>query len=156
MLSTDERIKLALDEIAEGNGGILKPEDVVEAAKNQTSALHPFFTWSVEEAAHERWLDQARQLIRSVSYIRHQSKTSTPVVAYIRNPDLPRNEQGYISTLSLASDQERAREAIDQELLRIESLLLRARGIAVGVDQVNYLAERLQDFASQVLELPRQ
>lgn len=156
MLSTDEKIRLALDAVSEAHGGILRPEDVVDAARSPSSILHVSFTWDDQRAATERRLEQARQLIRGIRYVRHDSRTSTPVVAYVRNPDAPRQEQGYVETLSLANDQDRAREVIDQELVRIESLLLRARGLAIGVNQVEYLSSRLQEFASQVLELPRQ
>jgi len=38
---------------------------IVEEAKRETSPLHPFFTWNVEQAAQERWAEQARAIARS-------------------------------------------------------------------------------------------
>jgi len=57
--------------IAKRNGGILKAEDVVEAARPKSSPLHSRFNWNDSEAAHQFRLEQARKLIQvTVSYIK--------------------------------------------------------------------------------------
>jgi len=52
--------------IAAENGGMVKPEAVVEFAKTPTTALHSVFTWDDTLAAHAYRLQQARQILRVV------------------------------------------------------------------------------------------
>lgn len=61
-----ERIARELERIKEENGGSLKQEDVVEFARDPSTALHGRFTWDDTEAA-QRWrLYQAGQIIRLI------------------------------------------------------------------------------------------
>ncbi len=74
---TNELIVNELKRIAEDHGGIVKPEVVVEAARDTESPLHSQFEWDDSEAAHRYRLWQARALINSVEVItpnrqRHQ------------------------------------------------------------------------------------
>jgi hypothetical protein len=46
--------------------GVVQPDDVVEAAKEEISPLHRAFTWSDPEAASRFRLDQARDLMRGL------------------------------------------------------------------------------------------
>lgn len=62
-------VQNALIEIREAHGGDLTTEDVIEAARDDGSALHGEFTWDIQQAAYERWTDQARELIRSLRVI---------------------------------------------------------------------------------------
>ena len=55
-----------LKRIAAENGGLLKPETVVEEARPESSPLHNRFTWDNTKAAHEYRLWEARHLIRVV------------------------------------------------------------------------------------------
>lgn len=48
----------------EDRDGVLKPEAVVEFARNKKSALHTQFNWDNNDAAQKYRLWQARQLIR--------------------------------------------------------------------------------------------
>lgn len=63
-MSTSEPIVGELRAIAAGNGGVLRPIDVISAAKLKNSALHDVFEWNDNKAAHEYRLEQARLLIR--------------------------------------------------------------------------------------------
>ncbi len=47
--------------------GLLQPASIVEAAKSQDSPLHSYFQWDDTEAAKLWRLQQARQLIRSMT-----------------------------------------------------------------------------------------
>lgn len=77
---TEERLN-ELREIEKANNGILKPEDVVEKAKNPKSALHGAFTWDDSEAAKQYRLEQARRLIRvTVEYI---PSTKSEIRSYV-------------------------------------------------------------------------
>jgi len=52
-----------LSRISLANGGLLRPEDVVKAARVKTSPLHRHFEWNNTRAAAAHRLWQARQLI---------------------------------------------------------------------------------------------
>lgn len=58
-----------LERLRKAHGGILKPEEVVEAAKPRTSPLHRCFTWDDDAAAHQWRLEQARRLLRVFVHI---------------------------------------------------------------------------------------
>ena len=74
--------------------GLLRPADVVEAARDPESPLHSHFEWDDTEAA-EKWREeQARQLIRNV---RIEVGTSSPVLvrAFVSLPVDRQNGAGY-------------------------------------------------------------
>jgi hypothetical protein len=53
-----------LEKIRKRNLGLLRPEDVVQAAKPKSSPLHNRFDWDDGTAAHNWRLEQARHIIR--------------------------------------------------------------------------------------------
>lgn len=53
-----------LQRIQDENGGLLRPVDVVEAARPESSPLHGQFEWDDSEAGEQYRIWQARQLIR--------------------------------------------------------------------------------------------
>lgn len=55
-----------LNLLMEQNNGLLTAEAVIAQAENPGSALHTFFTWDDDEAAHKWRLVEARQLITSI------------------------------------------------------------------------------------------
>ena len=55
----------ALKAIAKRDGGLLRPQAVVDAARPEDSPLHGAFCWDDTEAARLYRLDQAQRLIRS-------------------------------------------------------------------------------------------
>lgn len=59
-----DRITQELRRIAQANGGILLPEQVVAAARPKASPLHSRFCWDDTKAAEQWRLWQARMLIR--------------------------------------------------------------------------------------------
>lgn len=62
-------IREELAKIAQTNGGVLRPQDVVAAAKGRKHPLHECFEWSDDKAAMEYRLWQARQLIRVTVHV---------------------------------------------------------------------------------------
>jgi hypothetical protein len=83
----------------EDNQGKLTPQQVIEAARNEKSALHQCFTWDDGEAA-ERWrMEEAREIIRSVRIeITIENKTVRSI-GYVRDPECKPNESGYVSLM---------------------------------------------------------
>ena len=65
MATADE--KLAAIQAIERDGRV-DPNVLIQHAKDPMHPCHGDFTWDVEAAARERWLDQARSLIRSFRF----------------------------------------------------------------------------------------
>lgn len=59
----------ALQKIYEKYGDGFKPNHLVEEAKKRSSPFYRHFTWDIKKAAEERWLDQARGIIRCIRRI---------------------------------------------------------------------------------------
>ncbi len=70
-----------LEKIRVKHGGILYPDEVVKAARKQSSPLHSCFTWNNDKAAGEYRLWQARELIQVHCTILEGS--DKPVRAYV-------------------------------------------------------------------------
>lgn len=98
--------------------GDLTPEIVVDEASDPGHELHGHFNWDDPSAAHERRLDQAEQLIRSVKVTRivdegTDRERSVRVRAYIAERDLLGKDSArgrYVPVERVAQD-ERLREA---------------------------------------------
>src|SRR5688572_23670971 len=110
--------------------GTITPEVVVEDAKNPDSPLHGLFDWNLETAAHKFWLDQARTLIKSVQVKITNETFTVKVPMFLRDPNQPSKEQGYVSVLTLQKNPAQARDTMRAEFARVESALERARSVA--------------------------
>jgi hypothetical protein len=75
-----------LERIREENGK-LTAEPIVEAARPESSPLHPAFNWDDESAAHQHRLWQARQLIRSIRVVHDEAEESEPVYIHVSRTD---------------------------------------------------------------------
>ena len=130
--------------------GVLTPDMVVEDAKRESSPLHSYFEWDNGKAAHAYRIEQARTLIRSVMVVVKTEKQSVSVVAYVRNPDQESGDQGYVSTLRLLNDKDRARDALVEEFSRASGVMRRARELAIAfsleadVDSITRKIERVK------------
>lgn len=132
-----EAIQAILAKLADENGGRLTPDAVVAHAQRKDSPLHELFEWDTKKAAHAWRLEQARELIRSVRVVITTERTTISTVAYIRDPDAAPGDQGYVETVRLAHDADRARAALVEEFGRAASALRRAREIAVAFEMEN-------------------
>jgi hypothetical protein len=148
-MTDEEKRRLAeaeLQAIAAANDGRLTAEMVVQAARDPSSPLHDFFTWDDAAAAAAHRIAQARALIRSVRVVFRTETVTVRAPYFIRDPDKPPNEQGYISLPQLRTDEDAARAAIVTEFARAAAALQRARSIAVALgleEEVTGLADRL-------------
>jgi hypothetical protein len=125
--------------------GRLTPDAVVEAAADPDSPLHCHFTWDDEEAAALYRVEQARMLIRSVRVDLKIGQAVVRTVAYVRDPQVDRAEQGYIAVDVLKQDQDLAREAVANEFIRAGAALRRAKLVAASLelpDDIDELAAR--------------
>lgn len=141
------QIRTRINEIAARNGGKIRPDDVVEDARDPDSPLHDRFEWDESKAAQAHWLNTARELIRAVRVSVTTDTTIVSSVAYVRDPSLGAEEQGYVSIASLRSDRELAREAIVYEFSRAAGALRRAKEVAAALNldkEVDTLITRVE------------
>lgn len=104
-----------LRRIYDENGGVLKPDAVVEAARPENSPLHSRFTWDDNEAANQYRLWQARQLIRvSVELIDIGHKEPVEVRAFVSlTPDREEEGGGYRRTVEVLSRAETRKQLLN-------------------------------------------
>ncbi len=154
-----EAVRQRLEALARANGGRLTPEHVVADARDKLSPLHVHFEWDTKKAAQLYWLEQARQLIRSVRVeVVTESKTVT-CVAFVRDPSAAGDQQGYVPISRLQTDKEFARTALVSEFSRVGDMLRRARELAAALDaqaDVDDLLERVTGLRRRFIELPVQ
>lgn len=152
-----EAVRVRLEQLAAANGGRLTPQAVVDDARSPFSVLHGFFTWDVEQAAHQYWLEQARTLITSVRIDMKTENTVVRSVAYVRDPSAEQSQQGYVSVAHLRTDKEMAREALVSEFSRVADMLRRARELAVVLDagqEVESLLTSVVGLRQRFMEQP--
>ena len=138
-----------LNRLAKEHGGNLTPEIVIAAAKDPDSALHEQFDWDDDSAAHKWRLHQARALIRGATLIVKTGETRTILPAFVRDPDKPHHEQGYISTVKVKSDEETVHAVLTEEFARAASIMARARKLAAYFG----MEEEVADVESQIHRL---
>lgn len=116
--------------------GRLTPSSVVDAARDPASPLHAQFEWD-DGVAAERYREiQARKLIGTFHLVVIEEHRIIEAVAYVRDPDAQPREQGYVRTVTLRDDREKARDVTLTELARAAAHLSRARAIGsvLGLD----------------------
>ena len=144
-----------LTRLAAENNGLLTPDHVVDAARNNASPLHRWFQWNNDAAAHMYRVEQARHLIRSVRVDVTTSHHTVRVPAFVCDPECERGEQGYIAIRGLANDADKARDVVVAEFARALSALNRARAVAeaLGIeDQVDAVSAQIRRVSYSVQE----
>ena len=126
------------------NDGKLTADNLIEAAKNPNHPSHHHFNWDIKTAAYNDWRATARRIISRFRYTNNYKSVEISVPRYIKNPDLPSNQQGYVSVFRVSNDRERAMSALDAEISRVESSLKRL----VALSQ----AFELEDYAIAVMD----
>lgn len=134
----------------------LEPEVVVADATPKNSVLHDLLTWDDKQAAHQFRIEEARSLIRRVIYVQGPSTVLQIRAPYfVRDPDLASREQGYTTTIALQNEPERARAAIRQELLRVQSSLERAMRVATALGMESEFETLLREVTTLRLKVDR-
>jgi hypothetical protein len=139
-----QKVGEAIARLQNSKNDLLEPEMIVNAAREETSPLHPHFEWDDAAAADEYRKDQARDLVRSLTVdISRSNLESRPVRAFV-NVETG-GSQGYVSTATAMSSEDmrkqvltrafneleawRARHAELSELARIFSAIDETRGL---------------------------
>lgn len=107
----------ALDTIRETNGGILKPQIVVDESRPKSAPLHRCFEWNDARAANEHRKDEAAKLIRSVRVITDDQEADdlTTVRAFV-HVELEGAGSCYMA-MSHVMENEELREQVIREAL---------------------------------------
>jgi len=112
-MSKIDLIKQELEALAEANNGILRPENVVEFAKNPKTALHSRFEWNDTEAAKQYRLWQARQVIKVVvNILPNESETEYQVFVSLKEDRY--NGGGYRALVDVMSDEQKRKQLLTQ------------------------------------------
>jgi hypothetical protein len=153
---TSSELRAILEAIGETNDGLVTPEAVVAAARKKDHPLHGSFVWNDKEAAHQNRLDVARSLIRSVTYLRKETRREVVrVPVYVRSPDLAPDESGYVALSSLQRDGDGARVVLADEMMRVVGAARRALAVAgkIGSTHLESRLARLLADAEAVRSL---
>lgn len=93
--------------------GLLRAEDVVEFARDPSTALHSRFEWDDAKASHEFRLIQARRLIVSVRIMPANDKPSIQAFVSLKADRLEPGG-GYRETIAVLSDDELRDQLLQQ------------------------------------------
>lgn len=72
-----------LERIRVRHNGRLESEMVVDAAREETSPLHPAFEWNDRRAAEKFRVEQAKYLIRSIEVVVVDQPEAQPIRAFV-------------------------------------------------------------------------
>ena len=128
----EESWKEELQSIADDNGGLLRPQMVVEYASNPKTALHSHFEWDDTEAATRYRIHQARQLIRVVVAYTTKEQTA-PTRAWVSVSTDRHEDGGYRRVAEVVKN-------VDLRLQLLEDAKKEMIGFKVKYKQLNELA----------------
>lgn len=100
-----------LTKIARQNGGVLKVEDVLTEARDESSPLHKHFEWDDSEAAEQYRRQQARALIQKCKITLIDSQP-IEIRAFVSLPTDRENGGGYRLTSEVMGDDRMKAELI--------------------------------------------
>jgi AraC-like DNA-binding protein len=146
MTTASRRLRVIEAVVAlERDDGTIDPEDVILAARDPASPLHHSFEWDLEVAAHERHLDVARTLIRTVRYEVTVRKTTINSVQYVHDVRLDQNPRsaGYVNIANV-TEAGLTEATLEREFQHVAGVVERALGIAARLDQEPAFRERLR------------
>ena len=112
--------------------GRVDPNDLIRAAQNPSHPCHQDFTWDVEQAAKERWRDQARYLIRKCRFDVTFEDVTSPVVQYVAS----NTEEAVFVSLPKMRGKAAVRETMQGELDMLLGNVGRVRGIATSKQNI--------------------
>lgn len=108
-------------------GGRVDPNDLIKAARNPDHPCHGDFTWDVDQAASERWRDQARYLIRQCKFeVLVEDHGPRSVTYYVSEA----GETDVFQSLPKMRSATTVSDVFDSELASLQGVLARVLGIA--------------------------
>lgn len=98
----------------------LEPETIVEAARDEASPLHGGFEWDDAAAAEAFRLDQARELVRSLTVDISRSNLESRTVRAFVNVETDAS-RGYVSTATAMSSEDLRKQVLARAFSELES-----------------------------------
>lgn len=148
-----ERIARELDRIREENGGQLKQEDVVEFARDPSTALHGRFTWDDTEAAHLWRLAQAAQIIRLVVSVIEED--APPVRAFVSlTTDRVKGGAGYRAIQDVLQDADMTAQLVEDALSDLAAIRHKYKSLTAlvrvwnAIDEATHSAAPMEERAT--------
>jgi hypothetical protein len=145
-LKHDQNLEIiaAIEATADAHGHVT-PEGVVNAARDPASPLHDKFEWDDGVAAEQYRKEQARSLIRKLTFISvDKGQKVYPAIRYVHDPKEP-EKQGYLSTLTLQDDRTRIQVML-RELGQCEALVKRTQTVAQSMAVERSFADLLSSI----------
>ena len=130
-----------LSRIEQKHDGRLTPDDVVKAAADEKSPLHPHFEWNDSVAAHQFRLDQARMIIRTVRIV-DNSEPAKLSRAWLSVTD--RGGVSYRSVSEIMKSRHLQLEVYKRAEIDLEAWMKRYREITEIVELVRVASLRLK------------
>lgn len=101
--------------------GVIRPVDVVEAAREESSPLHDWFQWDDSEAAHQYRLIQARNMLRV--YVKVADSDNEPVQAFVSlTTDRVKAGGGYRAMVDVLSDETMSAQLLQDALTQLNNM----------------------------------
>ena len=103
-------------------GEEVKPEQVVEKARDSNTELHKCFDWDNSSAAEKYRLYQARNVINHLIVIRHDVKEeSAPVQFRVMMKNDKGSSSGYKQTIVMVKDDDEYKKLLEQAYAELRS-----------------------------------
>lgn len=143
-------IKKELEQIRKTHKGFLRPEDVVEYARNQNTELHGMFCWDDTEAAHKYRVQQAGYLIRSIKVQIRPNPKQEKIVTVREYVSLPaeRGAGGYRQINEVLTDD-------DLRLQFIESVQAEFAAFREKLKAISEIAYKKSEVVKTAIERER-
>lgn len=120
-------IKAEIDRL--NSGGVIRPADVVRAARNSHSALHDCFTWDDGEAAEQYRLIEARNLLR-VCVLTEEIAGSNVRAFVSLTSDRAKDGGGYRTIADVMSDSDLREQMLSDALVQLRNMQQRYKSIS--------------------------
>jgi len=116
--------------------GRVRPEYVIEAAKNKTNILHGEFEWDQSKGHMIYLMDRAKELIREVKFVVTYQDIKLAAPFYVS--DVTDLGSSYIETTEIKRKSVKAKEVLADEMARVKASLRRAHTMAIhfGLDDL--------------------
>lgn len=145
-----------LEDLRAKHGGSVKPEDVIDAAKDESCPAHRYFEWDDSKAAIKWRTEQARKLIREVQVLWVEPKGPREVEATIRSGpafvNTERNGTGYQSFREMIRTPEGRTALLERAL---EDLVSVQNRYDVLADDLGGVRSAVAEFGKKVADHQR-
>lgn len=103
-------------------GDEVKPEQVLDKAKDSNSELHKCFDWNDTSAAEKYRLIQARDVIRHLIVVKHDDEDERePVQFRVMLKNERTQESGYKQTIVMVKDDDEYKKLLNQAYAELHS-----------------------------------